>query len=57
MPLWFGKIQFKGGLVSIVRTLVITSTVAMSHKRPSSTGASNYNCNAQDTAKRNALYL
>jgi len=57
MPLWFGKIQFKGGLVSILHSLVITNRVALSHRKPSSTGASNYSCNAQDTAKRKALYL
>jgi len=57
MPLWFGKIQFKGGLVSVLHSLIITSTVALSHRNPSSTGASNYSCNSQDTAKRNALYL
>jgi len=57
MSFWFGKIQFKGGSVSVLHSLVITSTVALSHRKPSSTGASNYSCNAQDTAKRNALYL
>jgi len=57
MPLWFGKIKFKGGLVSVLHSLAITSTVALSHRKPSSTGAYNYNCNAHDTTKRNALDL
>ena len=34
MPLRLGKIQFKGGLVSILHCLVITSTVALSHRKP-----------------------
>jgi hypothetical protein len=56
MPLDLGKIQFKVGSVSILHSLVITSTVALSHRKPSSTGTSNYSCIAQDIAKRNTVF-